>query len=192
MAEETLITALEEDARAQVRRIIDEAREAAEAILREAALDAEREKVERILSLERRLKSEKAAVLNAARTKASGEKLGVRRRLIDGAILESEKRFGALPKDDYSKLLGQLFIELEKMWQKERPGEMPVVLVASTDAGLFKTPYEVREDGGVKSGVVFVSADNAVLFENTVASRLEKGRAALVPAINEMLFGEVF
>lgn len=192
MAEDTLITAIEEDARAQVHRILEEAREAAEAILRQASIEAEQEKEERRRELEQRLKGEKAAILNSALTRASGKKLAVRLELIDRVLLEAEKRFSTLPKEDYSKLIGQLFSELKKEWEKERPGEVPVVFVNPADREFLETDLEVREDGRVRLGVVFVSEDETIRFENTIPARMKKGRAVMVPAINEMLFDEVF
>lgn len=191
MAEETLITALEDDAREQARQILEEARQTAESILREASLEAEQERQERTDALKQRLRSDKAAVLNGARMKASGSKLAIRHELADRAVNDAQERFASLPKEEYSGFLGQLFSELKSEWDIERPGEVPVVLVNQADMGLLKTDLKVREDNGVRLGVVFVSGDGKIRFENTVAARLSKGRTVMAPAINEMLFDEV-
>lgn len=192
MAEDTLITALEDDARSQASRIIEEANEAAAALLKEASLEAERERAERVSALELKTKREKAALHNAARMKTSGNILAVRHEFIDRAMNEAEKRFANQQKDDYSKLLQQLFTELKKEWEKERPGEIPVVFVNPSDKGLLQTEFPVREDRDVRLGVVFTSEDGTVRFENTIPARMSKGRTVMEQAINEMLFDEVF
>ena len=192
MAEDTLIAALEEDARAQASRILIEAREAGEAALAEARAQIERERDKRARELEARLKGQRAALLNAARTRASGARLGVRLGLIGRLLIEAEKRFSSLPEDEYRNLLNRLFSELKAEWEKERPGESPVVLVNPADTGLLETSLTLKADKGVRAGVVFASTDGTVRFENTVQARLSKGKAVMVPAINKILFDEVF
>lgn len=192
MAEDALITALEEDARSQAERIIEDAREAAEAALREAHAEVAREREVRALELEARLKGQRAALLNTARTKASGGRLSVRRDLTERALIEAEKRFSSTAKEEYRHLLNLLFLELKAEWEKARPGESPVVFVNPADTGLLETALKLKADEGVRLGVVFSSVDGTVRFENTIAARLSKGKAVMVPAINEMLFDEVF
>lgn len=192
MAEDTLIAAIEEDARDQARRILEDARQAAGAMLEEAAAEAAREKEERVRALERRLAGQRAAFLNDARMRASGERLAVRRSLMDRAVEEAEKRFAGLSGDGYAPFVRQLYGELNGEWENRRPGESPVVLVNPADKGLLDSGIKVVGDDGVRLGVVFVSPDGAVRFENTVAARLERARSAMEPAMNEMLFDEVF
>lgn len=192
MAEDTLIAALEEDARAQASRILEDAREAGEAVLREAREQVSREREAAALELEVQLKGQRAALLNAARTRASGGKLSVRRGLMERALIEAEKRFASTAKEEYRRLLNQLFSELAAEWAKQRPGESPVVLVNPADIGLLETSFTLKADEGVSLGVVFSSIDGTVRFENTIAARLSRAKAVMVPAINEMLFDEVF
>lgn len=192
MAEDTLITALDEDARAQAERIMTDAREAAEAVMREAREQVSRERETRALELETRLRGQKAALLNTARTRASGGRLSVRRALVERALTEAEKRFAAMPKEEYRQLLDQLFSELKNEWEKGRPGESPIVLVNPADTSFLESSLTLKADESVSLGVVFTSADGTVRFENTVAARLFRAKAVMVPALNEMLFGEVF
>jgi vacuolar-type H+-ATPase subunit E/Vma4 len=192
MAEGTLITALEEDARAQAERIIIDAREAAEAVMREASAEVSRERETAALELEARLKGQRAALLNTARTRASAGKLSVRHALMERALTEAGKRFSSTGKEEYRILLNQLFSELKTEWEKGRPGETPVVLVNPADIGLLETAFTLKADEGVALGAVFTSADGTVRFENTIAARLFRAKAVMVPAINEMLFDEVF
>ncbi|OGP13311.1 MAG: hypothetical protein A2052_03460 [Deltaproteobacteria bacterium GWA2_54_12] len=192
MAEDTLITALDEDARAQAARIIEDAREAGEAVLREARAEVSRERETRALELEAQLKGQRAALLNTARTRASACKLSVRHALVERALNEAEKRFSSMAKEEYRHLLNQLFSELKSEWEKQRPGESPIVLVNPADTGLLETAFMLKADEGVVLGVVFSSIDAAVRFENTIPARLFRAKAVMVPAINEMLFDEVF
>lgn len=192
MAEDTLISALEEDARAEAASIVEEAKQAAGLVLKEAHAEAAREREERVRALEERLRNERAALLNGARTKVSGAKLGVRHELMERAMLEAQKRFSSLPPDEYGKLINGFFSELQREWEKGRPGDEPVVLVNPADAGLLKTAFKVIGDATVTLGAVFATGDNRIRFENTVPARMAKGRAVMVPAINEMLFDEVF
>ncbi|CAG1065467.1 V/A-type H+/Na+-transporting ATPase subunit E [uncultured bacterium] len=192
MAEDTLISALEEDARAQAGRIIEEAREAAEAALRDAGEQIAREQEARVAELEAALKGQRAAMLNAARTRASAARLAVRHSLIERALEEAGAKFSSMPKDEYRRLLTGLFFELKADWEKGRPGEAPVVFVNPADVGLFESSYTIKGDEGVKLGVVFASGDGTVRFENSIPGRLSRAKAVMVPAMNEMLFDGVF
>lgn len=192
MAEDTLIAALEEDARAQAERILIEAREAGEAALAEAREQAAREREERSQELEARLKGQRAALLNDARTRASGGKLKVRHELLERVLVEAEKRFSSMPKEHYRLLLNQLFNELKAEWEKQRPFDAPVVLVSPADIGLLETRLDLRGDKAVSLGVVFSSGDGTVWFENSIPARLSRARAVMVPAVNKLLFGRAF
>lgn len=192
MAEDTLISALEEDAKAQAGRVLEEAREAAEALLAAAREEMAAEERSRALGLEEALRRKRAALLNAGRTRASGEKLKVRHRLIERAMDEAGKRFTRMPQEEYRSLLNRLFLELRAEWEGGRPGEAAVVFVNPADVGLIEGPYEVRGDERVVQGVAFASRDGAVRFENSVQGRLSRARSVMLPALNEMLFGEVF
>ena len=192
MAQDPLIAALEEDARNQASRIIEEAQEAREAILRQARGDAQREGEERLSEAKERLRKTRAARINTARTKTAGMKLGVRQELITRAIDEARKSFFSLKGADYSKLLSHLYGELERDWARARLDEAPVVRVNPADVGIIRADgAAVKPDESIAAGVVFESADGRVRFENTVSSRIERAKKNMIPAINEMLFDEV-
>lgn len=188
-----LIAALEEDARAEAARIIEEAEEAREAMLSKAGAEAEREAGERLQEIRERLQRERAARLNAARTAASGLRLGVRHGLISGVLDEARQRFSSMPEDEYSRFLTRLYEELKLDWERARPGEVPVVCLNPADLDRIRADgARLKADEGVRSGVVFTSGDGRVRFENTAAARMERAGKAMVPALNEMLFNEVF
>lgn len=191
MAQDPLIAALEEDARGQASRITEEAEEAREALLRLAREEAGRESEERMLEARERIRKTRAARLNAARTNAAGAKLGVRQELIHKALGEAGKRFSSLEGEEHSRLISLLYNELERDWAKERRGEAPVVRVNPSDVKIIQANgAAVKPDESIAAGVVFTSADNRIRFENTIPSRIERARRNIIPAINEMLFGE--
>ena len=192
MSEDTLITALEEEALSQAGRILEEARTAAGNILSDASAEVSRERDRRSRELDSAMKGQRAALLNSAAIRASGAGLIVRRGLIEKALDEAVKKFSSMPKEEYAKFLNQLFSELKAEWEKHRPGEVPVALVNPADIGLVETEFTLKADESVSLGVVLATADGLVRFENTVASRLSKAKAAMTPAINEMLFDGVF
>ena len=168
MAQDPLIAALEEDARGQAARIIEEAEEARE-----------------------RLGKTRAAAVNGARTRAAGLKLAVRQELIQRAIDEAAKRFFSLNGEERSRLVARLYAELEREWARARSYEPPVVRVNPADLKLIEAGGAVvLPDESVAAGVVFTSADGRVRFENTVSSRMERAKKKMIPAINEMLFDE--
>lgn len=192
MSENTLINALEEEALSQVGRILEEARSAAASVLSDSNAEVSSERDRRSRELDSAMKAQRAALLNSAAIRASGAGLAVRRGLIEKALDEAVKRFSSMPKEEYRKFLNQLFSELKAEWEKHRPGDVPVALLNPADIGLVETDLELRADESVSLGVVLSTVDGLVRFENTLASRVSKAKAAMTPAINEMLFDGVF
>lgn len=186
-----LIAALEEDARAEASRLIEEAEEAREEMLRRAREEAAKEADERLLALRERLKRERAARLNGARTKAAGRKLGVRRELLERVLVEAEKKLLSLPGEEYGKLLDRLYEALRGEWEKARPNEPAVIRLNPDDAARIRADgARIEPDRAVTGGVVLTSPDGRVVFENTVPSMIERARKLMVPAIDKMLFRE--
>ncbi len=192
MAQDPLIAALEEDARGQAARILEEAGEAREALLRESREDARKEAEERLSEARERLGKEKAARLNAARTKAAGMKLVVRQELVQKAVDEARSRLFSLKGEERLRLIERLYAELQSDWSRTRGNEPPIVRVNPVDERAIQANgAKVHADDSVLSGIVFTSEDGRVRFENTVSSRMERAKKNMIPAINEMLFDEV-
>ncbi|MBE7415541.1 MAG: hypothetical protein HS130_10100 [Deltaproteobacteria bacterium] len=186
-----LIAALEEDARAQASRLIEEAEEAREEMLRRARDEAAKEADERLSTIRERLKRERAATLNSARTRAAGLKLGVRRELLDGVLVEAQKRLVSLPDAEYGRLVTRLYEALKDEWEKARPGEQAIIRLNPADAARVRADgARVEPDTRVAGGVVLTSVDGRVVFENTVPSVVERARKVMVPAIDKLLFRE--
>lgn len=189
MAEATLLDALEEDTRNQCAVIIREAEETAERIGKEAVEAAQAAFDTRMLEARSSLARRRAAAINAARTRMGGLTLGVRHHLMDEVFARSLKRFKELPKDEYAKLLNSLYAETKADWLRAGITEKPIVLISESDAGLIKDQADFRFDASVSLGVVFVSFDARLRFENTIQSRMAKARTELIPVINKVLFG---
>lgn len=189
MPQDTLLLALEEDARNQARRIIEEAEEEAKKIIEGAEAEARSLRERRLAELSSALEKKKAYTLNTARTRAAGAGLRARHGLIDQVLRDTLERFRSMSGHEYSVVLNGLYEELKREW--DASGEdRPIVLVNPADTGLLNDGYgEVRADKDVSLGVVFTSKDGKVRFDNTVPSRLRKSRAELMPLLDKLLFG---
>ncbi|MBW7957141.1 MAG: hypothetical protein H3C68_04540 [Deltaproteobacteria bacterium] len=186
-----LIAALEEDAKGQASRLIEEAEEAKEEILRRARAEAEKEADERLSTLRERLTRERASILNSAKTKAAGLKLGVRQELVGSVLVEAQKRLLSLPDADYGRLIDRLYLALREEWAKARPGEQAIIRLNPADAARIRADgARVEPDSKVAGGVVLTSFDGRVVFESTVSSMIERARKLMVPAIDKLLFRE--
>src|SRR5574337_148398 len=135
MAQEALLKAIEEDARAQTSRIVSEAEEAARTIIEDAEGEVKRIRDERLKSLVLSMERQKASAVNNARTRANGLQLSVRHGIIEEVIKEAEERFAKLPKEDYSVLLKRFYGELKDIWPTEAGGF--TALVNPSDANLI-------------------------------------------------------
>lgn len=192
MAEDALLGALEEEARSEARRISEEALEASQAMLARAREEGSSEREKGLAELSERLRRERASRINAARTRASGRRLAVRHELSGRAVAEVMRRFAAMERGAYAVLLARLFSETKALWEASSAGEATVLVNPADAAILEREGARVTPDPSVELGVVFRSADGRVRFENTMAKRLEKAKLAFTPAINEMLFDDVF
>lgn len=191
MPQEALLNILEEDARNQSARMLEDAEAAAKEIVAESEREVLAAREERVKDLSDSLEKKKAALVNSARTRAEGLKLKARRELIDDVFSEAVKSLNGLPKDRYEEFLGMLFSELKAEWAKDRGKEKPIALVNPADMGIIKDhEIELKPDPKIEAGLVFVSADNRLRYENTVSSRVARIRADLLPNINKMLFGD--
>lgn len=189
-AQDALIKAIEEDALAQSSRIAGEAEEAAGEIAARADAEVSILREERLKELAAEIERRRSALLNSARTKTNGLKIAAKREVMEGVLNAALTRFRELPSERYAALLGFFYEETKRSWQKDRPLEKPVVLLNPSDMGLLKDAgVEFRPDESVSIGVVFVSEDLKMRYENTAVSRLKRARAALEPLLNSILFG---
>jgi len=190
MPYQTLLKALEDDARGQCEKIVSEAEEQAERAVREAEEEARRARSERFAALEGKLARERASRINDARTRAGALKLSVRRRLIERVLDGAFERVRSLPEDEYVEVLRRLAREAAAEF--DSTGLKPVISVNPADAGRLDGALgdgaEVRPDPEVTLGVVASTPDGRRRVENTVASRIERARDHLLPMLDKLLF----
>jgi len=190
MAQDALLKAIEEDARAQAERIIEESEEAARGIVKDAEDEVSGIRAERLAALAQRLERRKASLLNGARINTGALKLRARLDVIERVLALTEERARGTTREEYGTLLNRFYEELEKKWLEEAETEPPIVLVNPEDAGLLDgRGVEIKPDPGVSIGVVFTSRDGRKRYENTVSSRIRKARGEMVMEIDRLIFG---
>lgn len=186
---EALLKAVEEDAMAESGRIIREAEDASLSVIRAALEEAAAMKEERLKVLEDSLKRKRASVTEGARIRAGGELLRARHEAINAAIEEAGRRIRRLPPEEYSRLILSFHEEARRVWDSEI-GSPPLLRVNPEDARIFKERgVEAVPDERVSLGVLLVSTDGRIRFENTLSSRTEKARKRISSGINSILFG---
>lgn len=191
MPEDALITAIEQDARQQCEKLLRDAEEAAAEMVEAAGKETERESSERIASLSATLDRKSASAINAARTKAAGLVLSVRSEMAEEVLKRSESFFAGMDRDKYSALLNRFYAELKSDWLEAHEPDAHVVLLNPADMGLVTDPEaEFKGDESVSLGVVFLSRDGRLRYENTVASRIRRGRDTLLPIVDGILTGK--
>lgn len=189
MARDALLKAIEDDARAQSEAIVKEALDAASAIISGAEAQTTAIIEDRRASFKTELDGKRASILNGARVSARSVRLAQRWAAIDHAFELALSRFKEMPRPEYGELLGRFHDELARAWDAALAGE-PIVLINPQDVQLLgRVGATVRPDDTVSLGVVFVSADGRIRFENTVPSRMSRLRKPAVIRIYETLFG---
>lgn len=188
---DALIIAIEQDALLQCERLLLDAEEAATEMLEAAGEQTSRASRARAASLSAALERKAASAVNTARTKAAGRLLSVRSEMAEEVLKRVEQGFKDLPRERYSALLNRFYSELKADWFEAHEPSAHLVLVNSADMGLVKdTEAEFKADDGVSLGVVFVSKDGRLRYENTVSSRIWKGRDILLPMVDGILTGK--
>ncbi|MFQ5735309.1 MAG: V-type ATP synthase subunit E family protein [Thermodesulfobacteriota bacterium] len=190
MVEDALLKAIEQDAREQTERMLKEAGEAAAEMMAAAQEDAGQERRHRTAALAEALDRKAASAVNSARMKVAGQRLSVRHEMAEEVFRRVTERVEGLPPEQYARLLGRLYEELKKDWFGAKEPSAHAVLINPKDAGLVSfSGVEFRPDEGVSLGVVFVSDDGRLRYENTVSSRIKKTRDTLVSMIDGILLG---
>ena len=190
MAQEALLKAIEEDARAQCERIVEEAEGLARAVTGEAEEEVLTLRTEGLKSLSERMERRRASLVNRARIRSRALTLRARLDIMEVVLEEAVKRIMGLPREKYRELLVRLYAELERVWEAEGGGkDTPVVLASPEDAAFLReTGREARPDPGVSLGVVFTTGDGRKRYENTVPARMKKAREMIVAGLDRLIF----
>lgn len=191
MAEDALLAALDEDAKAQADSIIQGAEAEADALIKSAGEEAAvtlSAMLEQAAGTVERLRAE---MMNNARVKAAATLIDCRRSLMDDVFERSLIAFSSIERIEYGRILNLWYDELKAAWDKAEMEGEPVVAVNPEDGALIAgRGYLLKPDPAVRFGLVFLSADGRVRFENTFQARMDKAKEDLVPLIDSILFSD--
>lgn len=188
-----LIAILEREAAAEIERILADARAEADRLIQEARQQAEAE----LAAVRARLEAERAAARTRARSAAALRASALILQAKDQALAEVFQRARAeldrlvQERARYGALLGGLLREAAaglggRVVVQVHPRDVDLARRAARDLGL---DADVQPADDVSGGVRVVSADGRFVVENTLASRLERARAALAPEVAAALWG---
>lgn len=188
MAQESLLAALEEDARAQADSIIRSAQTQAAALMAAAGEEAASATDAMLALSARAIDRSRAALLNGARVRAAALIIDSRRALMDAVFERSALAFSSIERTEYRRILNRWYDELKAAWDEAGLTAEPVVIVNPADRELLdQSGFLLKADPLVTHGLVFVSADGRVRFENTFASRLDRAREDVMPLLERIL-----
>lgn len=188
MNQEELLKALEEDARKEREKVLQEAEEEARRIIEEAQQELKRLKEEDLIRWKALLSTERAKAINEAKAYAMALLLEARHSILKEVFQRAEKELEK--REGYPDVLRRLILEaLED--QKDGEGRV-IVFVSGEDLPILQginllQGVEIRA-GEVRLGVVVTTRDGRRRVVNTLKSRLEKAKTGLMTILNEMLF----
>lgn len=191
MAEDALLAALEEDAKAQAGSIIQSAEIEADGLIKSAGEDAALTLGAMVSQAARSVERLRAEMMNSAGVKAAATLIDCRRTLMDDVFERALAAFSSLERAEYGRILNLWYDELWAAWDKAEMEGPPVVAVNPEDVALISgRGYLLKPDPAVRLGLVFVSADGRVRLENTFQARMDKAKEDLVPIVNSILFSD--
>ncbi len=191
MGQTDLIRVLEQDVKRQSEEILKEAHEAAKKMVREAALRSKETRELRLMELRRELDGRRAAAVNRAHIKTRALLVAAKSGIIEEVIKRALETLERLPEERLERLLKRYYEELKGAWPMNERHGRPVVYVHPSEARFIgNSEFEVRPAEDVRRGVVFATPDGRVRLINTVRTRLERAKKALVPLLDRKLFGE--
>jgi vacuolar-type H+-ATPase subunit E/Vma4 len=190
-----LMQLLEREARVEKDRVLGDARRRVEEIRTVAARQAEEIVATTRVRVEQEREQARTRAQSAASLRASAllleAKDGAIRQVFERAAAEIER--AAADPGRRRGLLRRLLeeaaqgIATEGATLEVAPGDVDA---ARDAARALHLPLEIRENAEVRDGVRLISKDRRIVVENTVASRLERTRSALVSRVAEILWGD--
>ncbi len=191
MAEDALLAALDEDAKAQADSIIQGAEAEADGLIKSAGEEAAVTLSAMLEQAAGTLERLRAEMMNNARVKAAATLIDCRRSLMDDVLERSAIAFSSIERIGYGRILNLWYDELKAAWEKAEMEGEPVVHVNPEDGALIAgRGYILKPDPAVRFGLVFLSADGRVRLENTFQARMDKAKEDLVPLIDSILFSD--
>jgi vacuolar-type H+-ATPase subunit E/Vma4 len=187
MPKETLLKALEDDARARCAEIIEEAERAAGEMVAAVEQEADSDRRKRLEAVALKMDRLHTSLVNAARVRTNARMLKVRHEIIDGVLGSVVEHFRGMSGKEYSGLINILYDEVIR--EVACHGENPVVYAHPDDVEhLPCSDAESKGDHGVSLGVVLTDSDRRITARNTVEERIKKARKTLVPRLDRLLF----
>ncbi|HHL39413.1 MAG TPA: hypothetical protein ENJ37_02795 [Deltaproteobacteria bacterium] len=187
MGQEELLRAIEEEALAQRERILREADEQAGAIVAEAERRSEEHARKRREMEAARLGRLRARAVNRARIRASAMVLGAKQEIIDQVLSRARDVIEGSDKETTTRLVSALYDEVKAEWPEDL--STPFVRMNPAYAWLVQDrATEIEPDESLDMGVVFVSRDRRLMIENTIRTRMEKGKRHILTLLGRLLF----
>ncbi|MGM0448036.1 MAG: V-type ATP synthase subunit E [Methanobacteriota archaeon] len=191
MSLETVVSDVEDEARARAEEIREQADTEADEIVADAEADAERIREERLAEVESQIDQEREQTLSSAKLEAKQERLSARRDVLEDVRDDVEAAIAALDGDDRRELTEALLdatlaeFDDEDVAVYTRPEDVELLedLVADRDA-------EVDGEIDCLGGVVAESDTSRVRVNNTFDSVLESVWDDELKNISERLFDQ--
>ncbi len=191
MSQNDLIRVLEEDVKRESEEILKEAEEEARRIVDEALRKAAKIKDKRLGELKSELEGRRAAEVNRAHIRSRALVVEVKSSLIDEVIDRAVEVLEDMSGERAAEIIRSYYEELKGLWPSNEGHPEPVVYVHPSEAGFIDTKeFEIRTTEDVYRGVVFATPDGRVRLLNTVRTRIERARKALLPRLDRILFAD--
>ncbi|NOZ58255.1 MAG: V-type ATP synthase subunit E [Euryarchaeota archaeon] len=194
---EKIIARIEEDARAEVDRIMSDARAKAEEIKKEAELRARAKKEEILSSGRREAEQERARIVANAKLRARKALLDAKEEVIREAFSRAREELAKVAGEErYGEILKKLILEAI-----ETIGGDVEIVARKEDKKILSKSFlqEISREAGVKvtlakdtissiGGVVVRSKDGKAEVDNTFETRLERISSELRSSVAKVLF----
>ena len=192
MAIEDIISTLENEGQKERERVLKAAKAEARRIIELANEDAERVKEKEMDRISLLLKGETARIFNEAELYRKEETIKAKEKVIDKVFQDSARKtndlrksdkyeavFEGLARESFGRVSGDVIVSVDKRDEQ----------VAQRVLGKVGNKYQLRTDLECLGGLVVKTANERVIYLNTIDTRMEKAREVIKSQITEALFG---
>ena len=192
MAIEDIISTLENEGQKERERVLKAAKAEARRIIELANEDAERVKEKEMDRISLLLKGETARIFNEAELYRKEETIKAKEKVIDKVFQDSARKtndlrksdkyeavFEGLARESFGRVSGDVIVSVDKRDEQ----------VAQRVLGKVGNKYQLRTDLECLGGLVVKTANERVIYLNTIDTRMEKARETIKSRITEALFG---
>ena len=191
MAIDDILRALDEQAAADCRDVVDQARAEAEAITRDAREQAEAARAARMERAHSQVEPRAGQLLNSARLQNKRDIDAVRAAAIEQVFDDAAGALGLLREDpeEYSKLLKALLDEAMAGSEGDTEAIVDEADMALIAPMVASTTCTVTRAATPQTGVTVMAREGKVARRNTLADRLAAVRRSSASEVAEILFG---